>query len=207
MDSIRSAEPQRTIYLSDTFGGPVDATQRLDADVELCTRLRSAPFEPFRTHIDTFGNERATDHIISLIRALVEEVDSRPYLSHEEKSAFRQMGTGVLINAAPRINGTNGHPFYVAELEHNIRVVATPLAALSPVRDTVTELYELPNTGNGLYPDGEQFRSSYTGILLNRELAKRFPLLERDPMSIPVPADTDHLGYVDRFGNLITHSE
>ena len=207
MNSIRSAEPGRTIYLSDTFGGPIDATQRVDVDVDLCTRLRSSPFEPFRLHADTFGNEQATHHVIRLIRGLVQEVDSASHFSDAEKKEFLGMGTGVLINAAPRINGQNGHPFYVAELERNIRVVATPLAALSPVRDSVISLHELPNTGSGLYDDGEQFRSSYTGILLNRELAKRFPLQERSSDIIPPPIQEDHLGYVDRFGNLITHSE
>jgi|GEM_PF-878434 len=200
-------EPERKILLSDTFGGPLDPTERLDADAQLCTFLRSEPLHPFRLTVDTFGQEAVTDHILALTLALHDELDRCTYLTHREKRASRNMGTGIFINAAPRTTHANGDPFYVAALPHGIRVVATPLSALAPVRERVERLQILPNENNGLYSNAEQFRSSYTAILLHPSFARRFPLQEIDPDTIPKEDSRWKLSYVDRYGNLVTNVE
>ncbi len=198
--------PERKIWLSDTYGGPLDPTQRPDADAILCTHFRSQPFDTADYKFDTFGNEAATQHVLELIVGLHDQIDQCAHFSKREKRNFRAMGTGVLINAAPRTEASpkNGENFVVADLRGNIRVVATPLSELSPVKNDVERLRIVPNHANGLWEDREQFRSSYAGLLLDEKFAKRFPLKEADPASIPDPDEQWKLAYVDRFGNLIT---
>jgi hypothetical protein len=202
----RDTNPQRKIMLSDTYGGPIDPTQRPDADAILCTHFRSQTFDAANYKFDTFGNEAATHHILELIVGLHDQIDNCSHLSKREKRRFRRMGTGVLINAAPRTEASakNGENFVVADLRGNIRVVATPLSELSPVKEDVERLRIVPNHANGLWSDVEQFRSSYAGLLLDEQFAKRFPLQEADPSCIPDPQEHWRLSYVDRFGNLIT---
>ena len=202
----RPKYPERKVFLSDTYGGPLDFTERPDVDALLCTHFRSEPLRPLRLTADTFGQERVTDHILRLTLALHDEVDACAHLSRRERRVFRRMGTGVFINSAPRTAHDNGEPFYVAELPHGIRVVSTPLSALSPVRDRIEKLQVLPNTDNGLYGNAEQFRSSYAAVLLNPELARRFPLQEIDPDTVPEDDPRWKLSYIDRYGNLITHT-
>ena len=120
---------------------------------------------------------------------------------HEAHQPHRR--TGLFINSAPRTEkDNNGQPFYRAELDHGLRVVATPLGVLSGVRSQVRRLQRLPNENNGLY-DGskEQHRSSYTPRLLadNHGLE----LEEVDVSEIPELKPHCELAYIDRFGNLI----
>ena len=198
--------PERKIWLSDTYGGSLDPTQRPDADAILCTHFRSQPFDRADYKFDTCGNEAATRHVLELIVGLHDQIDQCAHFSKREKRNFRKMGTGVLINAAPRTEASskNGENFVVADLRGNIRVVATPLSELSPVKNDVERLRIVPNHANGLWGDLEQFRSSYAGLLFDEKFAKRFPLQEADPSCIPEPDGLWKLGYVDRFGNLIT---
>ncbi len=198
--------PERKVFLSDTFGGPLDPTERPDADAILCTHFRSQPFDRADYKFDTFGQEAATHHILGLIVALHDQIDHCGHFSKKEKCSFRNMGTGVLINAAPRTEASakNGENFVLADLRGNIRVVATPLSELSPVKNDVERLRIVPNQANGLWEDREQFRSSYAGLLLDEKFAKRFPLQDADPSCIPEPDDHWKLAYIDRFGNLIT---
>ncbi len=198
--------PERKICLSDTYGGPLDPTQRPDADAILCTHFRSQPFDRADYKFDTFGNEAASQHVLGLIVGLHDEIDHCAHFTKKEKRNFRNMGTGVLINAAPRTEASskNGENFVVADLRGNIRVVATPLSELSTVKKDVERLRIVPNHANGLWDDIEQFRSSYAGLLLDEKFAKRFPLEDVDPSCIPEPDGLWKLVYVDRFGNLIT---
>lgn len=204
----RETEPKRKIFLSDTLGGPIDPLERADADAWICTHFGSQPFDPLDLKVDTFGQERGTDHLLRLTSEWHDRIDRCTWLSKREKKRFRDDGTAVLINAAPRIenNATNGTDFVVAQLRNNIRVVATPLHALSPVKHDVERLRRMPNANNGLWSDTEQFRSALAGILMSEKFARRFPLQEIDPAVIPDPSDGPELAHVDRFGNLITHS-
>lgn len=198
--------PQRTYFFSDTYGGSPDPITRPDADALITTDLRGQPKAPRHREFDTFGNQIITAHILRMVRELHAALDAHSLYSADYKRDVRNMGTGIFINDAPRTNHSNGEPFYYAELDHGISVVTTPLEALATVRQHVQKLLRLPNQDNGLYPNGEQFRSSYTPQLLDPAVRERLPLEEVSPDQIPEFRDDWHLAYVDRFGNLITYS-
>ncbi len=198
--------PQRVISFSDTFGGPLDPLEREDADVHLCSQFRSRPGVPYQKEFDIYGQEQVTDHLLRLVVELHEQMDRAAYFSPEKKKSLRGLGTGVFVNAAPRTNHSNGQPFYLAELKHNITVVSTPLEALSCIREHIEHLFVLPNQDNGLYRNREQFRSSYTPVLFDREVADALSLQEVGREEIPAYRKQTHLAYVDRFGNCVTWS-
>ena len=112
---------------------------------------------------------------------------------------------GVFVNYALRTEkGKNGDPFFVAETDGGLRVVASPLSALSAIRPHVVSLTEFPNTGNGLFEDESQFRSAHTHNLLRRNTP--YLLLPRNPADIPVDSSEWKwlVQFVDIFGNLVT---
>lgn len=110
--------------------------------------------------------------------------------------------TGLFINSAPRTNdGKNGEPFYRADFDANLCIVATPLSVFSSVRNEVKKLQALPNEDNGLYGEWEQHRSSFTPRLLADNHGLR--LLDIDPSAIPALPAGCTVAHVDRFGNLV----
>jgi len=196
--------PQRLYSFSDTYGGPNDPLSSPDADALISTDLRTG--RQAHREFDIYGQERVTAHILRLVRDLHGQVARRTDWSERRKgNFFEEERTGIFINSAPRTGHDNGSDFYVAEVRPHLRVVTTPLSALSAVRGDVTRLQRLPNQNNGLYPNGEQFRSSYTPILLDPKHG--IELEDCDPSIIPQAPDGWELAYVDRFGNLITHTE
>lgn len=183
--------PDRIFSLSDCHGGHGDWNPLEAPDVAalLAESIRSDL--PGIQRIDTFGaTEGYGQHIVG--EAL--------RLQRENPGSGR---TGLFINSAARTKeGENGQPFYRAEFEEGLVVVATPLSVLAGVRDAVKKLLELPNEGNGLY-DGqrEQHRSSFTPRLLAENHGLN--LKEVDPASIPKLPAGGRVIYVDRFGNLV----
>ncbi len=202
---MKNHAPQRTYFFSDTYGGSGNPLEKPDADALITTDLRGQPKAPRHREFDIFGNTQVTAHILRMVRDLHAALDRHNLYSADYKREVRDMGTGIFINDAPRTNHTNGHPFYYAELDHGISVVTTPLEVLSSVRGHVQKLLRLPNQDNGLYPNGEQFRSSYTPELLDPAVRERLPMEEVSPDEIPEFRTDWHLAYVDRFGNLITY--
>lgn len=183
----------------------MDPTERPDADALICTDFRSRPTSPLHREFDTFGQERVTRHLLRLIVEHSDRIDRCAYLSRSEKKASRSLGTGVLINAAPRTDHSNGAEFHVAQLRNNLRVVCTGLEPLASVRDSVESVKRIPNESNGLWPDGEQFRSSYAPALLNPQREKDVVLHPVDLNAIPtVDPEAWEVAYIDRFGNIIT---
>lgn len=186
--------PSRVYFFSDTFGGQdaYDPLRSPDADALITTDLRSG-LSSVRREFDTFGAAGITDHVLRTLSNL--------------HAACRPDGsTGVFINSAPRTEkGSNGKPFYRAETAYGLRVVATPLEALSPLKKDIVRLHHLPNEHNGLYEAREQFRSSFTVVLLTDDHG--LTLVEDDPATIPDPKLGCHLAYVDRFGNMILREE
>ncbi len=183
--------PDRIFSVSDCHGGHDIWHPFTSPDVveQLTQSVRSDLPEVSR--FDNFGTSSAYNRY--LVKAA-----SRLHEDH-----LPQRGTGLFINSAPRTEeNNNGHPFFRAELDHGLTVVATPLTVLSGVRDKIRKLYRLPNDNNGLY-DGsrEQHRSSLTPRLLadNHGL----DLDEIDPSEIPELPPHCELAYVDRFGNLV----
>ena len=75
------------------------------------------------------------------------------------------------------------------------------------MKDKIQRLSVFPNEGESLYDKDEQFRSSYTPILL--EDNHNLKLEEVDiATTIPdYPEDQWELSYVDRFGNIMTYSK
>jgi hypothetical protein len=191
--------PARYYFFSDTYGGSETANPfaRADADALICTDYGCAGEHPIRREFDIFGTERVTDHILRLVLQQHDAFAQRTDISKEHKRRFLAAGTHVFINSAPRIDGRNGHPFYIA----------TPLTALSAVRDNVESLEVLPNPGpneggNGLYESNEQFRSRLTPSLFCDDSLVQ--LTKVDPSTIPPYKQPWHVAYIDRFGNIVT---
>ncbi len=202
--------PSRLYYFSDAYGGHDEQNplSQPDADVLISTDYGSAINRPRQREFDILGNEQVTDHILRLLLQQHDEYSRRNDLDASAKQSFIDAGTGVFINAAPRVNRSNAEPFYLATLRGGaIRVVATPLHALSAVRDHVETLAHLPNPqsekeSNGLYSHREQFRSRLTPTLLQEN--KRLALQKDNPDIIPAYDKGWHVAYVDRFGNIVT---
>ncbi len=204
--------PGRVYECSDTFGGPGwDPLHGPDIDVAISTDFAGHPHERIRRTYDTFGHERVTDHVLRLVLQQHDELGTRPDLSRRGQRAAQKLGTGVFVNYAPRIDGTNASPFWVATARGGeVRVVATPLGALSAIRDDIETLQYLPNPQkgdphNGLYDSSQQFRSKYTPRLLDPRHG--LELVDADPAVIPAADGGWHVSFVDRYGNVITHTE
>lgn len=186
--------PDRLYLLSDTFSGHKEwnPLSRPDIETVITTHIRSDICGVSR-EFDISGTEGITDHILR----------SAVYLHDKNQDSGT---TGIFINSAPRLKqGENGEPFYIATTDNKICIVATPLSVLSAIRDRIGRLQHLPNTENGLYPDGEQFRSSYTPRLLaeNHGLA----LTEDDHKSIPEYPLKTRVAYVDKFGHILAYEQ
>jgi hypothetical protein len=203
--------PKKTYFFSDAYGGGQEwnPLEREDLDVIISTDFSSRPTEPTHVKYDTFGHEDVTNHFLRLILQQFDEINARTDLSRKAKKKARKLGTGVFINYAPRINHSNASPFWIATARGgDIRVVATPLASLSAIRDEIETLSYLPNPTeqdphNGLYDHTQQFRSKLTPILLDPHHG--LDVVEADPRIIP-PARSDwHVSFVDRYGNVITY--
>ncbi|HRH93418.1 MAG TPA: hypothetical protein PKV72_02705 [Candidatus Peribacteria bacterium] len=204
--------PGRVYECSDTFGGPGwDPLHGPDIDVHISTDFAGHPHAPVRRQYDTFGHERVTDHVLRLVLQQHDELGTRPDLSRRSRRQAQKLGTGVFVNYAPRIDGTNASPFWLATARGGeVRVVATPLSSLSAIRDHIETLQYLPNPQkgdphNGLYDSSQQFRSKYTPRLLDPYHG--LELVDADPAIIPAPDGGWHVSFVDRYGNVITHTE
>jgi hypothetical protein len=187
--------PDRLYLLSDTYGGHEtwDPLKLPDIDARIATDIRSC-ITGVRREFDIFGGESVTDHVLRTVAKL-----------HDEGGDRVPGTTGVFINYEPRTTQRqNGNSFYLAEIGPQIRVVATPVSALSPIKERVTALYHLPNEDNGLYEAREQFRSSYVVVLLAANHGLK--LIEDDPQEkIPDYPSGCRLSYIDRFGNLVLY--
>jgi hypothetical protein len=193
--------PTRTYLFSDTYGRSGGELHEDDPDAIILTDMRSFPLERVRRTFDLFGREGIAPHIVRLATEGQDALREGLRIPASERGACAATTTGIFVNAAPRVGRDNGTPFYVAEIGA-VRVVTTSLAALSPVRDRIESLAHLPNDGSALYGAGEQFRSSYTPILLAS--GHGLPLVKDDASIVPEESDDWTLAYVDRFGNMVT---
>lgn len=202
--------PSRLYYFSDAYGGhdEPDPLRNPDPDVLISTDFGSAIPRDREREFDTFGQEAVTDHLLRLIVQQHDEFAKRKDVSSKKRQEFLRAGTGVFINSAPRIDHSNAQPFYLATLRNGtIRVVTTPLEALSAVKNDVENLSYLPNPQNeqdqnGLYTNKEQFRSRLTPTLLHADT--ELPLQQANVSDIPDYKKGWHVAYVDRYGNMIT---
>lgn len=204
-----NSAPLRTYYFSDTYGGQEEwnplALQ--DPDVLISTDFGARPNEKIHREFDIFGQEEVVAHILRLVLAKHDELLERADLQGEKRDNARNATTGIFINSAPRTHRTNAEPFYVATARSGkVRIVSTPLTALSGIKSDIETLHLLPNPPpdgtNGLYGGREQFRSQYTPILLDPDHG--LTLENADTADIPDPRKDWHISYVDRFGNVIT---
>lgn len=198
----------RRIYLfSDTYGRSKNPFTQDDADATISTDFRSFPLQFAKREFDIYGRENLTSHIIRLVFGMHEHVRGCTHMSEEIKKKFEETYTGIFINAAPRTNKSeNGNLFYLATAG-NIRIVTTAPSALSSVKDKIETLAHLPNLDNNLYGPTEQFRSSYAAYMLHENHGLT---LEEDDINATIPdypEDTWELSYVDRFGNMLTHTK
>ena len=205
--------PLRTYFLSDTFGGQEEWNPHAlpDPDVQISTDFGSRPDQKIHREFDIFGQEEVAAHVLRLVLGKHDELLTRTDLKGDKREQAINGGTGVFINSAPRTERTNAEPFYLATARGGkVRIVSTPLAALSGVKDQIETLQYLHNPvglteTNGLYTGKEQFRSQYTPILLDPNHG--LELKNADPAMIPDPRKDWHISYVDRFGNVITRIE
>lgn len=185
--------PTRIFSLSDCHGGQAEWHPFKSPDVaaRIAEAIRSDL--PGLQHFDTYGvPSHYYDHIVREVVRL-----------HRDNPNAGM--SGLFINSAPRTESKkNGDPFYLAEFEHNVRIVTTPLSALSAVKKYVKKLWFLPNMDNNLY-DGskEQHRSSYVLRMLADNHGLN--LEEADPNLIPDLPHGCALAYVDRFGNMVLY--
>ncbi len=193
--ALHYSYPDRLYLLSDTYGGHEtwDPLKSPDIDARIATDIRSC-ITGVRREFDILGGESVTDHVLRTVIKL-----------HDEGGDRIPGTTGVFINHEPRTTQhRNGNSFYLAEVGPKIKVAATPVSALSPIKERVTTLHHLPNEDNGLYAAREQFRSSYTVVLLAEDHGLK--LVEDDPrIAIPDYPAGCSLIYVDRFGNLVLY--
>lgn len=201
----------RTYFFSDTYGGRSDNPLAMtDPDALISTDFGARPTTPVHREFDTFGREQMTSHVLRMILKLQDAFHERfAILGSTRARKAEELGTGVFINSAPRIGKGNAEPFYLATArDGHVRIVTTPLEALSTIRDQIETLFELPNPSpnehNGLYSGKEQFRSQYTPILLDPDHG--IDLVQRDPDIIPKFRTDWHVSYVDCFGNVLTHT-
>lgn len=184
---------KRTYIFTDTVGDMYhfDPLNRDDPDAIISHHIRGLSDQTILREFDLAGRASIVDHVLRTIVSL-----------HHESN--KSLGiTGIVINKAPRTKlCENGQPFYLAELKNNIRIVTTPLGALSAIRDHVSHLFRI-DEDNEVWPRGSQFRSSYVAALLSPY--HTFHLLEEDVAIIPKQVETWHVSYIDRFGNIITH--
>jgi hypothetical protein len=197
----------RRVYLfSDTYGRSKNPFQQDDADALLSTDFRSFPLEEARREFDIYGRESVTEHSLRLIFELHDHTLTSTYLSDAVKDEYRKTVTGVFINAAPRVGKDNGAPFYLATAD-GVRIVTTNPAGLSTIKHRLTKLQRLNNDKNVIHSPTEQFRSSYTPYLLHPD--HNIDLIDEDINAV-IPDYPDgkwELAYVDRFGNMITHTK
>lgn len=200
------ASSLRRIYsFSDTYGRHKSFFVQDDADAIISTHFRSFPLRQRTREFDIYGRENITAHILRLIFALHTEVLRSPYFPQKIKSAYRKTLTGIFINAAPRTTREGGTPFYVATAT-NLRIVTTDLQGLSSVKEEIESLAHLPNKGQKLFKEEEQFRSSYAAYLLDPN--HNLTLVPDSLDVIPdYPEDLWELSYVDRFGNIMTYTK
>lgn len=194
---MNQSEPRRVYLLSDCFGGRSVADfpfRDPDIDADIATDFRSFPREKFHRRYDIFGKPEITDHILRHICRLT-------------RQAVSDIGiTGVFINSAPRVDvGKNGDEFFLATAEDSQIRIVSPLQVLSAIRAKVERLFLLPNQGNGLHGDHEQFRSSFVPRILHPDHG--IQLEEKDPAAIPQYPEGITVAYADRFGNLVLHAE
>ncbi|PIR54162.1 hypothetical protein COU75_02240 [Candidatus Peregrinibacteria bacterium CG10_big_fil_rev_8_21_14_0_10_42_8] len=203
---IPSEDLRRMYLFSDTYGRSKSPFDQDDADALISTDFRSFPLMPVRRVFDIYGRENVMNHMVMLILEMHEETEKCKHMPKEAKDEFAKTQTGIFINAAPRTEThQNGAPFYLATAGA-VRIVTTDLRALSWVKEKIKTLSVLPNIDNGLYGPEEQFRSSYTPVMM-------FPdhglSLEDQPLDL-IPDFDDlrwELAYADRFGNMISYSK
>lgn len=131
----------------------------------------------------------------------------------------------VIANSAPRSDKkgqNNGTNFYLGILDNGLEVYATPIDALTYVRERIVALFEIPNVDHPLF-DGEreQFRSSIIARTCEEpsHLKRIFgnadwpqcidEILGHLPgfhdIDVPIIPQQDHLlqvAFVDEFGNV-----
>ncbi len=197
----------RRVYLfSDTYGRSKNPFLQDDADALLSTDFRSFPLEEVRREFDIYGRETITEHVLRLLFELHEQALESPYMSAAAKEEYRNTTTGVFINAAPRLDKQqNGAPFYVATAD-GIRIVTTNPAGLATIKHKLKTLHVLNNEKNTIHGPTEQFRSSYTPFLLHPDHGVDLIEQKIDDVIPNYPDDKWELAYVDRFGNMISHT-
>lgn len=201
--SIPTVVPNNKYSFSDAFGGSSDPFTASDPDALISQDLEGEPWIRHSREFDVLGREGSVRH---LLRLLISVHDRQAYLR------WKHLYTGVLVNHQEDgrlVDGQNGHEFYVAETDKNIRVVVSPLDDLASIKERVKTLQRLPNA-NSLFSPTEQFRSKKVPILLVRNYYR----YEQELVDTPTNAIPDdprcgllRATYVDRYGNVLVWKE
>lgn len=171
--------PTLRYFISETYGrntpdpteAAVDADVHLETDLSVMEDALEQGNEDeirllgggFPTKINSRGREIALPrHIAGIMESW-----HNTYVG-----ALREHGifNGLFINFAPRDKRfRNGPPFYEVETGSGLRIVTTfPGDMLAGIRERVHRIVEIPNEGNPLFSDFDQFRSRNAHRYLRR---------------------------------------
>lgn len=221
--------PDFRYYVSEAYGGntPDPTTAPIDPDVHLETDLSLLEDAIYCDDPDEFKrvgagvppkiNSRGRE--ISLPRHMIGILVS---WQNKYAEALREHNVfnGFFQNYAPRDERfRNGPPFYVVEFADRqgddaaLRMVTTfPGDILKGVRDQVRYIAQIPNEGNPIFSDAEQFRSKDAHRWLRRNASDKYPVSKLSDGEAADALETEYypvsteglpLKFVDTYGNMI----
>lgn len=220
-DVFSSLQPEQR----DEGGRVVKPARYVDFDVELTTDWRSFDLRQGRRYgigNDTLRGAYGAELVVNLkddAKAQIEKAHAqgnRHSRIRRVERELRRFAPKVVVNNAPRDNTSeNGKDFYLALTDNGVKIIATPLEALSFVRHRILALFRIPTEGHPLFNGNwEQFRSSI--IARSDEVPDHLVLvygvsdleelqanLGRNRNFSPIP-EQEHdvqLAYEDEFGN------
>lgn len=213
------------VVFSDTFSS-LQPARYDDFDAKLTTDWRSFDLRRggrYGIGNDTLRGAYGTELVVNLVddaRAQIERAHAQgnhhPRIRRVERE-LKRFSPKVVVNNAPRDNTSeNGKDFYLALTDNGVKIIATPLEALSFVRSRILALFRIPTEGHPLFNgDLEQFRSSIIArsdevpdhlvrVYGVSDLQKLQANLRCDRNFSPIPEQQHDLqvAYEDNFGNL-----
>lgn len=209
----------------DESGNVVKPARYDDFDAKLTTDWRSFDLRRggrYGIGNDTLRGAYGAELVVNLMddaRAQIERAKAQgnhhPRIRRVERE-LKRLAPKVVVNNAPRDNTSeNGKDFYLALTDNDVKIIATPLEALSFVRERILALFRIPTEGHPLFNGNwEQFRSSIIArsdevsdhlvrVYGVSDLEELQANLRRDRSFSPIP-EQEHdvqLAYEDNFGN------
>lgn len=217
-----SNTPTLRYFLSETYGPVVSDPTLAQSDPDVIVETELSELEDALQH-DEQGMQRLSAGTAHKINIRGREIALSRHIigilqewhrAYGEALAAKNAYNGAFVNYAPRdLRFRNGPPFYIAEMENNLRIVTTfPGDVLATVREDVKRITEIPNEHNPVFGDTAQFRSRDAHRWLRRNANDTYPEISlSDEKQHDVlheeffHADVEglRLEFVDIYGNMI----